>query len=148
MNTPDLSEEHAALRAALQRAAARVPEPAFDSALHDSTMRRLEALARTHPSRASSRWPLLAATVAGLLVLGPVGLAWLGRRPAPPRGALVKSAPASAGAAVIGLPPLTLAYERAAAQGDEQFFAMLDHAASQPSLLSPPVSSRSFLFQR
>ncbi len=49
--TPDDTQP---MRDALQRDAARVPEPAFDAALHYTTMRRVRALAET-PSAASPR---------------------------------------------------------------------------------------------
>jgi hypothetical protein len=71
MNTPTPNpDDEDAMRDALRRDAARVTEPAFDAALHHSTMRRLRALATPPAKRAVLPWwPAIAAGTACLLLV-------------------------------------------------------------------------------
>jgi hypothetical protein len=63
-------EDHSELREALRRDAARMPEPAFNPALHHATMRRVRALPGTDRTRSGLRWwPALGAGAALLLVV-------------------------------------------------------------------------------
>ncbi len=55
MKTSMPNDDHAALRQALRRDAADLPEPSFDPALHSSTMRRIRALSDREPVRHG--WP-------------------------------------------------------------------------------------------
>ena len=126
--TPD-PDAHAALREALQRDAARVPEPPFDAVLHRATMRRIRALA----DPASARWnwatSLSAATAVGAVCL----LAFL---------CLRQNRVQTASFARIGLPRATVwAYQRAANGREDAFFEMLDRDAQTLLPPSPPVSS-------
>ena len=69
MKTPKPNDDHAALRQALRRDAADLPEPSFDPALHSSTMRRIRALSDREPVRHG--WPSarVGMAVASLLIL-------------------------------------------------------------------------------
>jgi hypothetical protein len=133
MNSPTPSYDHEALREALRRDAARVPQPAFDPALHHATMRRIRALAE--PKERNSRFhllPVLATAAALLLLTALLALPW--RHPAPKREiAAVSAALQVAPAATL------LAYQSAAGQGDDALLAALDRDGRKLLPATPPA---------
>jgi hypothetical protein len=120
MSTPNPDHKtQASLRDALRRDAARVEEPPFDAALHHSTMRRIRALSAS--PRPEWKWAFACAVV---LVFGASTMLW---QTGPPPIALqftrteeTPFRPTQASA---------LAYQRAAAQSEEAFLAMLERDA-------------------
>jgi len=134
MKTP-LPNDDESMRDALQRDAARVPEPSFDPALHHAAMRRIRALA--DPEVKASRfhsWPALI-TAAAVLTLSVLAL-W--RSPSAP----VKPHPA--GTVSLTAPSLLprssqLAYQTAASHGDEALFTLLDRDARTLLPASSPI---------
>jgi len=132
-STPD-PDAHASLREALQRDAARVPEPPFDAVLHRATMRRIQALAEAAPARSGSpgwNWTasLSAATALGVICL--LAFLWLSRG--------IRRNPVQIASFAKICPPraTVLAYQRAMNGRQDAFFEMLDRDAQT---LLPPSS--------
>lgn len=70
MNSPAPSDDqHAAMREALRRDAARIQEPPFDVALHRSTMRRIRTFAGASPQPWIRWWKPMVAGLAVLVVI-------------------------------------------------------------------------------
>jgi len=133
MNAP-MPDDDQPMREALQRDAARVPEPPFDSALHHATMRRIRAL----ETRESTKpwfvsWPALAGAAAVLAAT--IIVLWIPR--ASPHGA----APvvATAASAIPSAPASLLSYQAAAREGEAALFAALDRDAAELLPASSPV---------
>lgn len=141
MNTPAPDhEEHDPLSAALRRDAARVQEPPFDPALHYAILRRIRAMADTGAAPSRLRWMPALVTTAAVLVLAVLLAFWLPRssprnvpretaRTAPIHTAPIKTAP----------PTSLLAYQAAAAEGDDALLAMLDRDAQRLLPPSAPI---------
>jgi len=133
MPAPD-SNDHDPMQEALRRDAARISEPPFDPALHYAAMRRIRALADggSKPSRFRPM-PIFATAIAASIVA--VFLATQPPHPSPknaPREATHTAPPAS-----------LLAYQQAAAQGDDALFAQLDRDAQTLLPPSAPVFNTS-----
>ena len=135
MNNPSPDPDaHAALCEALQRDAARIPEPPFDPALHRATIRRIWALANPAPARSGSLgWNWVAsfsvATAAGAICL--LAFLW-------PSGLNRRSPVETASFENLCAPRASmLAYHRALNGREEAFFEMLDRDAQT---LLPPSS--------
>jgi hypothetical protein len=134
MNAPT-PDDHQPTRKALQRDAARVPEPPFDQALHDSTMRRLRALTATQSkSPWFTSWPALASAAAVLAIVLTIPF-W------PSRSSSHHTPDAVATAVPLSIPPRAslLAYQIAAKEGDSALFITLDHDAADLLPASSPV---------
>ena len=132
--TPDDSDP---MRAALRRDAARVPEPAFDAALHYATMRRVRALSESGSARAGWRPRLAWAAVAVIVGLAALMAFSLPRSSPPARPRAVTVTPTSPTAPRASL----LAYQEAASESDATLFAMLDQDAASLLPASSPVFS-------
>ncbi|MEI9893517.1 MAG: hypothetical protein WDN28_06360 [Chthoniobacter sp.] len=134
MKTPTPDNDQS-MRDALQRDAARVPAPAFDAALHYTTMRRVRALADAKSTTPRLRLaPALAA--AGVLALCAIITLW-------PPEALLRTPRNKPGSP---LPPQAaapraslLAYQAAANEGEAALFTMLDRDATALLPASSPI---------
>ena len=131
MNFPTPDDDQA-MRESLQRDAARVPEPAFDAALHYATMRRVRAQAKGSRPRIGV---LAGLTTAGavLAVSALVFFRWPHSTTQMERREVASSAPAPA----LNVRASLFAYQTAAGGGEATLFAMLDRDASS---LLPPTS--------
>jgi hypothetical protein len=101
MSTPE-SDDFAELREALLRDAARLPERAFDPALHHATLRRLRALTPGDRSEHFGRvWKFALAGCAVLLLT----IGWLTRHQPPPLHPQIAAAIASTERTIANLVP-------------------------------------------
>ena len=132
--------EHAALRAALERDAQRVPTLMFNEALHAAIMQRV----RFAHSRQRMQVTIASKLVCGTAFVAVVLAATFFLR-SPEQHQLI--APLEAHRASTVIEPASrgsvLAYQEAAAQGDEVLIAMLDHDGLT---LLPPSPSQSSYF--
>jgi hypothetical protein len=142
MSTPT-PDENQSMRDALQRDAARVPTPDFDSALHHSTMRRLRSLAET-PTRPFFLSPAFAAAAAMLALAASLAVWQMRSTPEQP----VANHPHQQEHSPISPAPQPtlprsslLAYQTAADQSDEALFALLDRDSRELLPASSPVFS-------
>ncbi|MDR3403110.1 MAG: hypothetical protein P4L99_11495 [Chthoniobacter sp.] len=135
MSTPT-PDENQPMRDALQRDAARVPEPAFDATLHYATMRRLRALAE---AKSATPWLRRAPVLAGTAIILVLGALVFVRQPpsaprtTPPEVIASLAPPAAAPRASL------LAYQVAANDGDTALFALLDRDATTLLPASSPL---------
>ena len=139
MNTPTPDPDpHAALREALQRDAARVPEPPFDAALHRATMRRIHALAGPAPARSGPlgwNWAMSLSTATAIAVVCLLAFLW-------PFTGIRRGTVETASFARIHPPKATvLAYQRAMSGREDGLFEMLDRDAQTLLPPSSPVFS-------
>jgi len=132
MNTPT-PDDNDAMRDALQRDAARVPEPPFDATLHQAAMRRIRALA--DPAGRTSRFLLLPALATAAAVLAVAALVFLGRPHSSPKNEVAAELIPHPAAPRASL----LAYRTAAGEGDEALLAVLDRDARDLLPASSPV---------
>ena len=138
MNAPDPhSDTHAALREALRRDAARIPEPPFDAALHHATVRRIRSLADRASARSGSpgwNWAALStASAVGAVCL--LAFLW-------PSGLNRRSPVETAAFENLCVPRASmLAYQRALNGREEAFIQMLDRDAQTLLPPSSPVFS-------
>lgn len=124
--------DHADLREALQRDAARVPETPFQVSLHYDTMRRVRALAE-RPAGHGMKHAWLWATPAAALLMLALLIAYSHR---PHEPLQTHTTPATEQPA-LQLKGSEWSYQIAAAQGDEVLNAALDRDAQQ---FLPPTS--------
>ncbi len=133
MNAPT-PDDHEALRAALRHDAAQVPEPPFNAALHQATMRRIRALGEP-AAAATSRFHLLPtlATAAAALALAALFALWWPHPPPQHEAAADLTPQPTAPRASM------LAYQAAASKGDDALFVLLDRDARDLLPASSPV---------
>jgi hypothetical protein len=141
MNQPEPNDDNDVLREALRRDAARSPQPEFDAALHQETMRRIRELSAK--SEASSWWrpaPVLAG--AAVMIMGICAALWLRMPHSTPRPQPASQVTVAAIAPDEALPRSSmLRYEAAAREGDSALLAALDSDSTVLLPPSPPIFS-------
>jgi len=120
----------------LREDAARLPEAAFDPALHHATIRRIRSLADYRRPLVSRPWLFSTSVAAVLLTVGLIAAFWNPQRPLPP--ALPKASASASPVHPHSAPFSVWSYHRAALEGDDALLARLD--VDSRSLLTPTSS--------